>query len=142
MQEFNLFIAEKFYYLFLGILAAYIIIRMKNKHSIQKRKAVFTVAIGVFLIYTVAILPIQGLVPQWATLVFIALILGGVTYFLRRQWIFKRSCAVCGKKLDWNTTIMDDRNTCADCLAKAEEAAAPSEGSEEAKSSEIEGGDE
>ena len=118
MQEFNHFIAQKFYYLFLGILIAYLIIRLKRKHSIQKRKALFTLGIGVFLTYTVAVLPIQGILPHGIVPIFIALIALGEVYLLRRQWVFRRTCVLCGRKLDWNTTLMDDRNTCSDCLSE------------------------
>ena len=122
MEQINSFIAEKFYYGFLGVLAVYIIMRMRNKHSILKRKVVFTLAIGVFLAYTAAILPLQGVMPHGATLIIFAAIIAGEFYLIRKQWIFKRNCVVCGTQLDWNTTLMDDRNTCADCLIKAEDA--------------------
>lgn len=121
MEQINQFIAEKFYYLFLGTLAVYIIMRMKNPNSSKKRQVVFYLAIGVFLLYTSAILPIQDLVPQWFTIVVAIAVVAGETYILRRNWFFKRKCVVCDTTLDWNTTLMDDRNTCADCLAKEEE---------------------
>ncbi len=132
MEQLNQFMAEKFYYLFMGLLVGYLILRTRNRPSRQKQQALVFVIIGVFFIYTGAIVTQQLQLPSWFSLLIIAAVIAVEIIVLRHRWVFKRKCQECGKPLDWTTTLMDDRNTCADCLAAREaEVTAEGEASEE-----------
>jgi hypothetical protein len=124
--------AEKFYYLFMGLLVGYLVIRTRNRPSRNKQQSLVFIIIGVFFIYTGAIVTQQLQLPSWFSLVIIAGVIAVEVMVLRNRWVFKRKCEECGSPLDWNTTLMDDRNTCADCLAAREaEETAEEEASEE-----------
>lgn len=120
MEQLNQFMAEKFYYLFMGLLVGYLILRTRNRPSRNKQQALVFVIIGVFFIYTGAIVTQQLQLPSWFSLLIIAAVIAVEIIVLRGRWVFKRKCQECGKPLDWTTTLMDDRNTCADCLAARE----------------------
>ena len=120
MEQLNQFMAEKFYYLFMGLLVVYLILRTRNRPSRNKQQALVFIIIGVFFTYTGAIVTQQLQLPSWFSLLIIAAVIAVEIMVLRSRWIFKRKCQECGKPLDWTTTLMDDRNTCADCLAARE----------------------
>lgn len=133
MEQLNQFMAEKFYYLFMGLLVGYLVIRTRNRPSRSKQQSLVFIIIGVFFIYTGAIVTQQLQLPSWFSLVIIAGVIAVEVIVLRTRWVFKRKCEECGSPLDWTTTLMDDRNTCADCLAarEAEETAEETASEEE-----------
>ncbi|MBI9101931.1 MAG: hypothetical protein JEY99_05910 [Spirochaetales bacterium] len=122
MESVIQFILEKFYYVFLGLLGAYVIIKFRNRHSNKKRILFFVLAIGVFVVYTGTILIHEAILPQWTFLLICLAAIGGAAYFIRKFWIFRMDCSTCGKRMDWNTIVTDDRNLCSECLDAALEA--------------------
>ena len=117
-------IVDRFYYIFLGLLGAYVIVKIRNRHSDRKRRIFFILAIGVFLIYTGAIMIMQEILPSWTLGIVVLGVIAGEVYFLRKNWHFKMDCVKCGKRMDWGSIITDDRNLCHDCLSAAEESGA------------------
>ena len=118
MEKFIEFLAEKFYYVFLGIMAVYVVIRFRKKPSEKKLRIFFILGLGAFLTYFSAVLVIKAIFPEWGLFVVLAAVIAGLIYFCRKNWCFRMNCAECGKRLDWNTIFIDDRNLCIDCLAE------------------------
>ncbi len=121
MQELAAFMVDKFYYVFLGCMALYVLIKIRYKNSDKKRRIFFILGLGIFLTYTGAITVIEGILPQWTLPVIILIAIGGMAFFIRKFWLFRMTCASCSNKMDWTTIITDDRNLCTDCLGKLED---------------------
>jgi len=122
LENLALFVSENFYKVFLILLGVYVVIKIRNRHSDQKRKVYFSLAVGVFLVYTGAIFPVEGKLPYWILPVIMAAVAAGLIFYISRIWPFRLSCGECGGRLNTMTVLGDDRNLCASCLALRDEA--------------------
>ena len=110
------FIVEKFYYLFLGFLGGYVILRMRYRRSDKKRRVLFILAIGVFFVFTGSTLIMEKILPEKTLYLFIAAAIAGEYFFLKKFWHFQMNCIQCGKRMAWEQVFTDDKNFCKECL--------------------------
>ena len=109
------FIADNFYYLFLGWLVVNLMQRKYRERGHKKRNATLLQAILIFIIYIGAmVIREEGFEPKWIMIPF-ALVAIGFYFFRDRILPYKRNCVNCGAKLNFNQIVMFDANLCSNC---------------------------
>ncbi len=109
------FIADKFYYLFLGWIVLNLMQRRYRDRGSRKRTATLIQAVMIFILYIGAMIIREEALPvKWIALPLG--IIGGILYFFRNKVLpYKLKCVNCGKKLGFNEIFMIDANLCPDC---------------------------
>ncbi|MDC7233497.1 MAG: hypothetical protein PQJ58_09715 [Spirochaetales bacterium] len=144
------FIADNFYYVFLGWLILNLVQRRYRERGTKKRSATLYQAILIFIVYIGAtVIREEGFEVKWI-IVPLAVVAAAIYFFRDRILPYKRNCVNCGAKLNMNQIFLFDANLCADCDpleqpaqddAEAEDAAAGEAESEEGETGTIEAGD-
>jgi hypothetical protein len=109
------FIADNFYYLFLGWLVLNLMQRKHRTRGSRNRTATLMQAILIFILYIGAmVIREEGLEPKWI-MVPLAVVAAGIYFFRDRIFPYKRNCVSCGAKLNMNQIFMYDANLCSNC---------------------------
>lgn len=114
------FIAENFYWVFLGVLALNVFSRKHQKKAAKKRMAVLFLAIIIFGLYVSGVLIVEFGLSQYLLLLYLA-IAAPVMYIFREKILpFRLKCRECGTTMDFNEIFFHDSNMCQKCREKAE----------------------
>ena len=117
------FIVSYFYWLFLAILVVNLTQRRHRAKAQRKRFATLYIAILVFVAYIYAFTLIRFNLSDWLLLIYVV-VAGVLIGVYRRAFLpFSLHCVSCGTTLAFDRVIYADNNLCADCEAKASEAA-------------------
>ncbi|MBF9017480.1 MULTISPECIES: hypothetical protein [unclassified Oceanispirochaeta] len=109
------FIADNFYYVFLGWLVLNLIQRRYRSRGAKKRTATLYQAILIFIIYIGAtIIREESFEVKWI-IVPLAVVAAAIYFFRDRILPYKRNCVNCDAKLNMNQIFIYDANLCADC---------------------------
>ena len=109
------FIADYFYYVFLGLLVLNIIQRKYRERGVKKRGATLYQAILVFILYIGAtVIREEGFEKKWI-IIPLALIAVALYFFRDRIVPYKTRCINCGAKLNTNQIFIYDANLCSSC---------------------------
>ena len=132
------FIADNFYYVFLGWLVLNLIQRRYRGRGTKKRSATLYQAILIFIVYIGAtIIREESLEVKWIIVPLI--IVAGAIYFFRDRILpYKRNCVNCDAKLNMNQIFIYDANLCENCDPLEQVEPESSEGEEESEESEDE----
>ncbi len=109
------FIADKFYYLFLGWIVMNLMQRRYKNLGSKKRNATLIQAVMIFILYIGAMIIREESLPvKWIALPLA--IIAAILYFFRDKVLpYKLRCINCGKRLNTNEIFMLDANLCSDC---------------------------
>ncbi|OQY34065.1 MAG: hypothetical protein B6241_06170 [Spirochaetaceae bacterium 4572_59] len=109
------FIADNFYYVFLGWIILSLVQRRYRGRGDKKRTATLIQSILIFILYMGAVfIREEGLEKKWIVIPFV--IIAVVLYFFRSKVIpYELKCRNCGAKLNMNQIFLYDANLCADC---------------------------
>jgi len=109
------FIADNFYYVFLGWLVLNLVQRKHRERGSRKRTATLLQAILFFILYIGAtVIREEGFEPKWI-IVPLAVIAVALYFFRDKILPYKRNCVNCGAKLNMNQIFMYDANLCSNC---------------------------
>lgn len=139
------FIADNFYYLFLGWLVLNLVQRRYRARGSKKRTATLYQAILIFIVYIGAtIIREEGFEVKWIIVPLI--VVAAAIYFFRDRILpYKRNCVNCDAKLNLNQIFLYDANLCVDCdplEQDVEPESSEDDESSEGEDSESEGEDE
>ncbi len=109
------FIADNFYYLFLGWLVLNLMQRKYRSRGNAKRTATLIQAVLIFVVYIGAmVIREEGLEPKWMMIPF-AVVAVALYFFRDRILPYKRNCINCGARLSMNQILLFDANLCSKC---------------------------
>lgn len=125
-------IAENFFWVFLGVFFINMLQKRHQQRAANKRFATLYLGIGVFGIYVSGLSIVEfGLSDFW--LIPAVAIIAGILYRYREHTFpFTLYCRESGKRLTWNEILYEDSNLSAEARARQEEAA-ESEETEESR---------
>jgi len=106
---------EYLYYVFLGWIILYFLIRRKYKASRNRYMAVFFQSLLIFIVFTAALtIEVEQLNPQW---IFAALGLVVILGLIFRNFLFPYQfrCKNCGNSIKLINAFVNDENLCDDC---------------------------
>ena len=108
------FIADKFYYLFLGLIILSLVQRRKGRGNIKRTATVFQ-AILVFILYIGAmVIQEEGFEKKWIVIP-LAVVALALYFFRPRILPYKLHCRNCGARLNATQIFMHDSNLCSNC---------------------------
>lgn len=109
------FIADNFYYVFLGWIILSLVQRRYRGRGDRKRTATLIQSILIFILYIGAVLiREEGFEKKWIMIPFA--IIAVVLYFFRSKVIpYELKCRNCGARLNMNQIFIYDANLCSDC---------------------------
>ncbi|QEN08232.1 hypothetical protein EXM22_09615 [Oceanispirochaeta crateris] len=109
------FIADNFYYVFLGWLVLNLVQRRYRERGSKKRTATLFQAILIFILYIGAtVIREEGFEPKWI-MVPLGIIAAMIYIFRSKIFPYRRDCAHCGAKLNLNQIFLYDANLCSNC---------------------------
>jgi len=109
------FIADNFYYVFLGWLVLNLVQRRYRERGSKKRTATLMQAILFFILYIGAtVIREEGFEPKWI-IVPLGVIAAALYFFRDKILPYKSSCENCGAKLNMNQIFLYDANLCSKC---------------------------
>ena len=136
------FIADNFYYVFLGWLVLNLIQRRYRARGAKKRTATLYQAILIFIIYIGAtIIREESFEVKWI-IVPLAVVAAAIYFFRDRILPYKRNCVNCDAKLNMNQIFIYDANLCTDCDPLENVEPESSEGEDDSSEEDIEEGTE
>ncbi len=109
------FIADNFYYLFLGWIVLNLIQRRYREKGRKKRTATLIQAVMIFILYIGAmIIRAESLPVKW---IMVPLgVIAAMLYFFRDRILpYKTRCINCRKRLSMNEILFFDANLCSGC---------------------------
>jgi len=110
MQEIVRFVADKFYWVFLGVLVINLIQRKYQETATKKRFATLYIAIALLLFFgTAQLILTYKLQPALLGLAALAILIVGYIY-RDHVWPFRLRCQKSGKWLDAKTFLFRDSN--------------------------------
>jgi len=109
------FIADNFYYLFLGWIVLNLMQRKYRGRGDAKRTATLLQSLLIFILYIGAMV-IRGeeLDEKWI-IIPLGVIAAALFFFRDRILPYRRTCRNCGAKLNLNQIFLFDANLCSDC---------------------------
>jgi len=111
MTQIAEFLADQFYWVFLGILLLNVFQRRHHETAVKKRFATLYLGSAAFVIFLMANAVVEYGLPDFALLIGIAAVVA-LLYGLRRHTFpFTLSCQHSGKRLDMHTILFRDSNT-------------------------------
>lgn len=109
------FIADNFYYVFLGWLVLNLVQRRYRGRGAGKRSATLYQAILIFIVYIGAtVIREEGFEVKWI-IIPLAVVAAAIYFFRDRILPYKRNCVNCGAKLNMNQIFLYDANLCEKC---------------------------
>lgn len=115
------FIADNFYWVFLGVLALNVFSRKHQRTARKKRMAILFLAIIIFGLYCTGILIVQFGLSDYLLLLYAA-VAAPIMYIFREKILpFRFKCRTCSASMDFNDIAFHDSNQCAKCREKEEE---------------------
>jgi hypothetical protein len=115
------FIADNFYWVFLGVLAMNVFSRKHQRTARKKRMAILFLAIIIFGLYCAGILIVQFELSDYLLLIYVA-IAAPIMYIFREKILpFRFKCRECRASMDFNDIAFHDSNLCAKCRERAQE---------------------
>ncbi|MGM0673961.1 MAG: hypothetical protein ACQETQ_04630 [Spirochaetota bacterium] len=128
MENFVSFVAEEFFWVFLGILLINLLQRRHHDTAEKKRFATLYLGIAMFFVYTSAQFIVMYEQPPYYFIAALAVIIGVLYRYREHTFPFRLRCRRTGKILNFDTILFRDSNI----LPEAEDEA----GNEEQKTSE------
>ncbi len=130
MKLISTFIADNFFYVFLGIIALTLFQRKYGKAVHKKCMAVLYIAILAFALHISAVLIVQfersdALLLVWAAA-------AAVLFYYKGDKVFpfKYKCVSCSSPMSFNEIFFDDSNMCESCRNKLKKVEEPDENDE------------
>ncbi|NBB91091.1 MAG: hypothetical protein GVY23_07785 [Spirochaetes bacterium] len=123
MQEIVAFVADNFFWIFIGILLVNVLQRRHQETAEKKRFATLYLGIAAFFVYTGAQALIMYELSPYYFVPILALIVGVVYYYREHTFPFRLRCARSGKLLNFETILFRDSNI----LPEAENGDSPSD---------------
>ncbi len=123
----NVYILKYFYYIFIALLFAYMVLGRKTK-DLTKRIPLFFLALLFFIVMISAVLTKQKNLPAYLPSVLFVLLFGSSFGFFRDRFFpYRLKCAKCGKKLTLKDIFIDEGYLCTDCKGESKEESGESE---------------
>jgi len=110
MQQIVTFVAENFFWVFIGILLVNVLQRRYHETAEKKRFATLYLGIAAFFVYTSAQLLIYYELSPYYFVPIMLLIVGVVYYYREHTFPFRLRCARSGKILNMQTILFRDSN--------------------------------
>ncbi len=104
------FIANEFYWVFLGILLLNVFQRRHHKTAVKKRFATLYLGGAAFVIFLIANAVVQYGLPTYALILGIVAVVVVLYIFRRHTFPFTLRCQRSGRRLDFNTILFRDSN--------------------------------
>jgi len=111
MESFVSFVAEEFFWVFIGILFINLLQRRHQATAERKRFATLYLAIAMFFVYTSAQFIIMYEASPYYFLAALAVIIGVVYRYREHTFPFRLRCRKTGKILNFDTILFRDSNT-------------------------------
>ena len=109
-QIISSWIAEHFFWVFIGILFINILQRKHHKQAERKRFATLYIGIAAFGVYVAGLSVVEFNLGDWF-LVPVLLLLGTILYVYREHTFpFRLTCRETGERLSWEQILYDDSN--------------------------------
>lgn len=104
------FMADQFYWVFLGILLLNVFQRRHHETAQKKRFATLYLGSAAFVVFLVANAVVQYGLPEYSLIIGVVVVIG-VLYLLREHTFpFRLHCRRSGKRLDMHTILFRDSN--------------------------------
>ncbi len=104
-----LWVADRFYLVFLGFIILNVLQRKHGKRSGRKRVATLYLAIATFLLMAAAQMVISYGLGEWVFVLSVAVVLYGMYHFRSRTFPFRLRSPVDGRRYSWEEILfMDD----------------------------------
>jgi hypothetical protein len=110
------YIASKFFYVFLGVIALTLFQRRHGSKVHKKRMSVLFIAIFIFVLQIFAVLIIQFKLSDFYLLIYAAAAVTLIVLKKEAIFPFKLKCVNCGEQLTFNEILFDDSNVCEKCV--------------------------
>lgn len=108
-----MWVAENFFWVFIGILFLNMLQRRHQEEAEKKRFATLYLGIAAFAFYVAGLVIVELNLTDLLLIPSALLILGVVYYYREHTWPFRLHCRETGERLTWNEIIYDDSNLCA-----------------------------
>jgi 8-oxo-dGTP diphosphatase len=110
MQSVVTFVADNFFWVFVGILLVNLLQRRYQETAQKKRFATLYLAIAAFFVYTGAQLLVEFELSPYYFVPAVALIIGVVYYYREHTFPFRLRCPRSGRILNLETILFRDSN--------------------------------
>ncbi len=110
-QLISQFVADNFYWLFLGILVLNLTQRKHQKTAQKKRLATLYLAVAALVLYSAGQLVLNYEVGDIYLLLVLVIVVGVIMRFRDRVFPFTLRCVQSGKRLDMHSILYRDSNT-------------------------------
>ena len=113
-------ILRYFYYIFVGLILAYLIMGRKGK-DMAKRIPLFLIALIFFAVMIITIVTKNQNLPAFIPSFFFVLLFGtSFTMFRKRFFPYRFRCVKCDSKLTMKDIFLDEGYLCSECKGEAE----------------------
>jgi hypothetical protein len=110
MSQFVEFLADQFYWVFLGILLLNVFQRRHHETAVKKRFATLYLGSAAFVIFLMANAVVEYRLPDFTILLGIVAVIAVLYVFRRHTFPFTLTCRHSGKRLDMHTILFRDSN--------------------------------